>query len=40
MIDELKTDKASKGDKVTFPCNKLVRPGDAVYVVKEVVPEY
>jgi U32 family peptidase len=40
MIDEDKTDKASKGDKVTFPCSKLVRPGDALYVVKEVVPEY
>jgi U32 family peptidase len=40
MIDENTTEGAAKGDKVTFPCEKLVRPGDAVYIIKEVVPEY
>jgi U32 family peptidase len=40
VIEENASDTASKGDKVTFPCEKLVRPGDAVYLIKEVVPEH
>jgi U32 family peptidase len=39
-IEESSSDTAAKGDKVTFPSDKLVRPGDAVYLIKEVVPEY
>jgi U32 family peptidase len=37
MDEENKITTASKGDKVTFPCEKLVRPGDAVYLIKNVM---
>jgi U32 family peptidase len=40
LIDEVQVISAAKGDKVTFPCGTLVRPGDAVYVLKTVVEEY
>jgi U32 family peptidase len=40
IMDENPVDSASRGDRITFPCEKLVRPGDAVYIVKEVVTEF
>jgi putative protease len=30
--DDVNIDEAVKGDKITFPCEKLVRPHDAVYL--------
>lgn len=36
LNEDVKTELASKGDKVTFKCEQLVRPGDAVYLIKNV----
>jgi putative protease len=35
LLDETEIEKASKGDKITFKCNDLVRPNDQVYIYKE-----
>ncbi len=37
MMEERDVTEAAKGDKITFPCEDLVRPGDAVYLVKRLV---
>ncbi len=37
MLDDEIVDKAAKGEKITFPCNELVRNNDSVYLIKEVV---
>ncbi|MFO7447530.1 MAG: peptidase U32 family protein [Ignavibacteriaceae bacterium] len=34
--NDLPVDEVIKGDKFTFPCAELVRPHDAVYVIKSV----
>jgi len=33
---DVKVESASKGDKVTFKCSELIRPRDAVYLIKNV----
>ena len=35
LNEDVKTESASKGDKVTFKCDQLVRPRDAVYLIKD-----
>lgn len=34
LNEDMKTDTAVKGEKVTFRCSELVRPHDAVYLIK------
>ncbi len=34
LNEDEKADSARKGDKITFKCNELVRPRDAVYLIK------
>lgn len=36
LNEDVKTDSAAKGDKVTFKCDQLVRPRDTVYLIKNV----
>ena len=31
--DDLKLERGDKGDKITFPCNVIVRPNDHVYLI-------
>lgn len=38
LNEDLKVDSAFKGEKVTFKCDELVRPRDAVYLIKNVSP--
>ena len=38
MIDENTTDKAVKGDKITFSCEELVRRNDSVYLISVIDP--
>ncbi len=37
LKDDVATNEASKGDKITFPCQELVRPHDSVYIVIQIV---
>jgi putative protease len=39
LNEDIKVESASKGTKVTFRCNELVRPRDAVYLIKDVPSE-
>jgi len=36
LLEEAFVDKAIKGDKITFPCEDLVRHNDAVYIISQV----
>lgn len=36
LIDEDSVNKAKKGDKITFPCDDLVRHNDSVYLVSNI----
>ena len=38
MIDDNFVQQAAKGDSVTFKCEQLIRPRDAVYLVKKLSP--
>jgi putative protease len=35
LNEDVKTESAARGDKVTFKCGQLVRPRDAVYLIKD-----
>jgi putative protease len=39
LNEDIKTDSAQKGDRVTFRCDHLVRARDAVYLIKSVSAE-
>ena len=38
MIEDNLVQQAEKGDSITLKCEKLIRPRDAVYLVKRVSP--
>ena len=36
LLDESAVNNAAKGDKITFPCEELVRRNDSVYLISVI----
>ncbi len=36
LLNDLKVEEAVKGNRITIPCNELVRPQDSVYIIKQI----
>ncbi len=36
LLDDVSVEEAVKGDRITIPCNELIRANDQVYVIKQV----